>query len=72
MTNKILGEPKFTPKSDITTKHRMFRTQIYASPENFTHPPDVMDVTFRRSGLCLASAKDVRWSFNLAPVGFTF
>ena len=27
----------------------MFRTKIYASPENFTHPPDVMDVTFRRS-----------------------
>ena len=35
-------------KSDIRTKHHMFRTKNYASPENFTHPPDVMDVTFRR------------------------
>ena len=49
--------PKFTPKkpkkharittkSDKTTKHQMFRTQIYSCPENFTHPPDVKDVTF--------------------------
>ena len=30
----------------------MFRTKIYAGPENFTHPPDVMDVTFRRYVLC--------------------
>ena len=27
----------------------MFRTKIYAIPEYFTHPPDVMNVTFRRS-----------------------
>ena len=36
-------------KSNIATKHDVFRTKIYASPENFTHPPDVMDVTFKRS-----------------------
>ena len=58
----ILGEPKFTPKrakkpariatkSYITTKHCMFRTKIYTSPENFTHPADVIDVTFRMSAV---------------------
>ena len=36
-------------KSDFTTKHHMFRTKTHANPENCTHPPDVMDVTFRRS-----------------------
>ena len=37
---------RITKKGDGTTKHCMFRTQIYARPENFTHPTDV---TFRRS-----------------------
>ena len=38
----------------------MFRTQIYASPENFTPPLEVMEVTFRRSGMRLSHLK-VTW-----------
>ena len=56
----VFDEPTFKPKmakqpariatkSDITTMHFMFRIQIYVSPENLTHLPDLMDVTFRRS-----------------------
>ena len=39
---------KFGPKSQSTTKHRMFRA-IYVSPENFTPTLLVMLETFRRS-----------------------
>ena len=39
---------RIVTKNDITTKHCMFRTKIYASPEHFTHLPHVMDVTFKR------------------------
>ena len=42
---------RIVTKSYITTKHRMFRRKIYTIPENFRHPPDVMDVTFRMSAL---------------------
>ena len=60
MTNDHQWPPSMTPKrakksariatkSDIQTKHIMFRTKNYAGPENFTHPPDVINVAFRRS-----------------------
>ena len=35
------------------TKHRLFRTKIYAGLENFKPPLKVMEVTFRRSGQIL-------------------
>ena len=42
---------RIATKSEITITHLMFKNKNYAGPENFTHPPDVMDMTFRRSAL---------------------
>ena len=63
---------RIATKSDITTIHCIFQTQIYASPENFTHPPDVMDVTFRRSATedtILVSLFYYNLLFNFGPFG---
>ena len=56
MTTIFKFTPKKAPKierivtkSDIATKQCILRTKIYTSPENFTHPPDVINATFRRS-----------------------
>ena len=53
MINFTKKKAKFGPKSQSMTKHRMFREQNYASPENFTPPLVVVLETFRRSASTL-------------------
>ena len=48
--------PKWDKTDNLRLKHCMFRTQIYASPENFTPPLEVIEVTYRRSGFPSISA----------------
>ena len=48
------------------TKHSMFRTKTYASPENFTQPLEVMEVTFRRSGGGNVTNRATKSSFCVA------
>ena len=41
---------KWDKTDTLRQKHRLFRTEIYGTPECFISPLEVMEVTFRMSG----------------------